>query len=112
MANRRVNKNVKAAVLSRQKRKCFCCGKLSSNLSMHHIERQKDNPQRVHDPSNVVAVCRKCHEFLHQGEHKKIVVRKEQKAANFQKKEYPTEVLFFSEKEFKKTKFKNKKIVY
>lgn len=56
---------VRQAVLARDGHKCFFC-KATDNLHIHHmIPRSKGG---THDPENLLAVCEKCHAWLHEGE--------------------------------------------
>ena len=46
--------------------KCQLCGKECQNGHAHHISRQVEN---VHDISNLMYLCRPCHQLQHPSQH-------------------------------------------
>ena len=46
------------------------CQRCQADLSdhVHHVVPVKDAPDRVFDPTNVVALCKLCHRLVHAGE--------------------------------------------
>lgn len=45
---------------------CFMNEKVYNlkNLQVHHIEKRVDNPDRIYDPTNLITLCRNCHEKI------------------------------------------------
>tara|TARA_B100001564_G_C20665581_1_gene683585 strand:- start:341 stop:2878 length:2538 start_codon:yes stop_codon:yes gene_type:complete len=46
--------------------KCQICNECD-NLEHHHIESQKDRPDKINSESNLVSLCSKCHDKVHNG---------------------------------------------
>ena len=59
------NRKNKHTILERQDHKCFKCGVTDEPFDVHHIEPVYVNPEKAFDLSNVVAVCKSCHNEYH-----------------------------------------------
>lgn len=60
--------NIRSAVLTRDHNECQVCaemGKVRQAEVVHHIKPVEDFPDRFDDLSNLVSLCRECHETLH-----------------------------------------------
>jgi 5-methylcytosine-specific restriction endonuclease McrA len=55
-------KELRSLVISEQKR-CQYCGSII-NLEVHHIIRPKGNEQLFYDKSNLLVVCKRCHQSI------------------------------------------------
>jgi hypothetical protein len=60
--------NVRAYVLHRDEYKCQGCGAKEVSLQVHHIQQRKDKGSDK--PSNLITLCKKCHDGLHVGKIK------------------------------------------
>lgn len=62
-------KNIKVFILSRRGNRCEHCGRSAADghyLELHHIQPVSERPDLVHDPTNILLLCRECHLQLHQ----------------------------------------------
>lgn len=60
--------HTRAYVLRRDQYACVICrryGRLTEANTVHHIEHLEDNWNRRLDTSNLISVCKKCHNKLH-----------------------------------------------
>lgn len=48
----------------REKTSCILCGS-TSNLQNHHIKPKCDYPELKYDSSNIMVVCKDCHDIIH-----------------------------------------------
>lgn len=59
-------KSLRAEILRRDNGCCLLCFKRGiieyRTLQVHHIVKRVDNPELIYEPSNLVTVCRQCHE--------------------------------------------------
>jgi 5-methylcytosine-specific restriction endonuclease McrA len=46
--------------------KCEYCGS-TEKLTVHHIKPRSSNPELSFEPSNLVILCEKCHNHIHNG---------------------------------------------
>lgn len=61
-------KAVRREVIDRDEGTCCRCGVKPSGtkaLHLHHVESWEAAPERRLDPTNLVTMCRKCHEWTH-----------------------------------------------
>jgi hypothetical protein len=61
-------KAVRREVIIRDGGVCLRCGAIPSgarSLHLHHVDSWADAPNRRLDPTNLVSMCRKCHEWTH-----------------------------------------------
>lgn len=61
-----IPQSVRLAVLDRDNNQCQLCGTGGENrLQIHHIEYRSQGG--THDPANLVTLCHQCHEKVHRG---------------------------------------------
>lgn len=66
-------KKLRRDVLEDQHNECQICkakGLYSDAVTVHHIKHLKEYPQFALTKSNLIAVCRQCHNDLHPEKHK------------------------------------------
>lgn len=68
------------AVYKRDENKCQSCGS-RANLSVHHIQPISKRPDLKDELSNLIILCKNCHQFLH-GIQKRNSKRKKNKYPN------------------------------
>ena len=61
-------RKVRAEVLKEQNNECQRCkslGKYSQAVTVHHVKHLKDRPELALTKSNLMSVCKECHNILH-----------------------------------------------
>ena len=98
--------NVREYVLFRDKHKCqLCFGKSKDSvLTVHHIESRKTGSNA---PSNLITLCKSCHQLLHKDKLEKLIPKKE----NFKEASQMTTTRFFIYNSLKK-EYPNIKLTY
>lgn len=59
-------KKKRKAILKRDGDKCLICGS-NDGLQVHHINSLDTHPIMKLEDRNLISVCRKCHEAIHNG---------------------------------------------
>ncbi len=57
---------MKKAVKERDNHECQICGKKDKILECHHIMPQSRYPDLIHDISNMITLCQRCHRIYHE----------------------------------------------
>lgn len=61
-------KRKRAAILARDKYQCQICkryGRMRQATEVHHIVHLEDDPSRAFDASNLISLCKACHNAQH-----------------------------------------------
>lgn len=61
-------RKIRAEVLDEQNNECQRCkllGKYTEAITVHHIKHLKDRPELALTKSNLMSVCKECHNILH-----------------------------------------------
>lgn len=79
-------RNTRAEVIDRDNKACKVCGKPNSivRLYVHHKKELKDFPSLALDKENLITLCGRCHNDIHEKEE-------ELKRANTKKKKFINE---------------------
>lgn len=67
-------RKMRAKILEAQNNECQLCkerGKVSIATVVHHMVEYRHDPSRALDPSNLQALCDKCHNDIHERVFKK-----------------------------------------
>ena len=65
-------KKLRQEVINQSNKECQLCkakGKVSTATTVHHIKHLKDHPELALTRSNLMAVCKECHNELHPEKH-------------------------------------------
>lgn len=66
-------KKLRQEVINKSNKECQLCkskGKVSTATTVHHIKHLKDHPELALTRSNLMAVCKECHNELHPEKHR------------------------------------------
>ncbi|MFQ9545600.1 MAG: HNH endonuclease [Clostridium sp.] len=66
-------KKLRQEVINQSNKECQLCkakGKVSTATTVHHIKHLKDHPELALTRSNLMAVCKECHNELHPEKHR------------------------------------------
>ena len=56
---------IKKAVKQRDNHECQVCGEKDKILECHHVMPQSKYPDLIHDSSNIITLCQRCHSAYH-----------------------------------------------
>lgn len=68
-------KRKRAAILARDKYQCQICkryGRMRQATEVHHIVHLEDDPSRAFDASNLISLCKACHNAQHPEKQKEL----------------------------------------